>query len=216
MNKIVMYIACALSAFSLTAQAALPSNAKLSLDKNNIKVWTYQDASNPVLSYKAETILDYPMDRAIALILDVTHTAQWAPNVAQVELLSRDDRTGEFTLYMILDFPFPLKDRDMLISGKMSKDRNGIVTIKNKALSQGKALNANYIRLTHYEGDWTFQKLADNKVKVTTSGFANPEGAVPFSVTNLLVQQQPYQMLQKMKVELAKNKKLPALPDILK
>ena len=214
MKKVIL-MACAVAMLA-TVQAKPVDNAKLSINKNNIKVWTYQDASNPVLSYKAETILDYPMDRAIALILDVTNTAKWAPNVAQVELLSRDDKTGEFILYMILDFPFPLKDRDMLISGKMSKDRNGIVIIKNKALSQGKALNANYIRLTHYEGDWTFQKLAENKVKVTTSGFANPEGAVPPSVTNLLVQQQPYQMLQKMKVELAKNKKLPALPDILK
>ncbi|OTG64298.1 START domain-containing protein [Acinetobacter silvestris] len=216
MNKIVMLIACVVSALSLSAQAALPNNAKLSLDKNNIKVWTYQNANNPVLSYRAETTLDYSMDHAIALVLDIANTPKWAPNVAKAELLSRDDKKGEFILYMVLDFPFPLKDRDMVVRGKMSKDRNGMVTIKNKALSQGKALDANYIRLKNYEGDWTFQKIADNKVKVTTSGFADPEGSIPQSVTNMLVEQQPYQMLQKMKVELAKNNKLPALPEILK
>jgi hypothetical protein len=32
----------------------------------------------------------------------------------------------------------------------------------------------------------------------------------------MLVEQQPYQMLQKMKSELAKNTKLAALPEILK
>ena len=58
--------------------------------------------------------------------------------------------------------------------------------------------------------------MANNKVKVTTSGHANPEGSIPTSVVNLLVEQQPYQMLQKMKVQLAVNTKLPALPDILK
>ncbi|OTG85088.1 START domain-containing protein [Acinetobacter sp. ANC 4648] len=216
MNKKMMLIACVASSFSLTAQAALPSNAKLSLNKNNIKVWTYQDVNNPVLSYKAETTLDYPMERAIALVLDIANTSKWAPNVAKAELLSRDDKKGEFIIYMVLDFPFPLKDRDMVVRGKMSKDNNGLVTIKNKALNQGKALNTDYIRLKNYEGDWTFQKLAENKVKVTTSGFADPEGSIPQSVTNMLVEQQPYQMLQKMKVELAKNNKLPVLPEILK
>ena len=96
------------------------------------------------------------------------------------------------------------------------KDSNGVISIKNKAITQGKAPNANFVRLRNYEGDWTFQKLAANKVKVSTTGFADPEGAIPQSVTNMLVEQQPYQMLQKMKAELAKNKALPALPEILK
>ena len=78
------------------------------------------------------------------------------------------------------------------------------------------ALNPNYIRLKDYFGDWTFQKLGANQVKVSTTGHANPEGAIPASVTNLLVEQQPYQMLQRMKVELAKKTKAPVLPDILK
>lgn len=216
MNKIVMLIACVASALSLSAQATLPSNAKLSLNKNNIKVWTYKDANNPVLSYKAETVIDVPIEKAVALVLDVNNSPKWVPNVAKAEILSRDDKKGEFTLYMVLDFPFPLKDRDMVVKGKMSKDSNGTITIKNSAIQQGKALNTDYIRLKDYSGDWTFQKLGANQVKVTTNGHANPEGAIPASVTNMLVEQQPYQMLQKMKAELAKNKALPALPEILK
>ena len=216
MKKTIMLITCVVSTLCLTTQAALPNNAKLSLDKNNIKVWTYKDASNPVLSYKAETTLDIPIEKAVALILDVNNTSKWVPNVAKAELLSRDDKKGEFLIYMVLDFPFPLKDRDMVVKGKMSKDSQGVITIKNFAIQQGKALNSNYIRLKDYSGDWTFQKLAANQVKVITSGHANPEGSIPSSVTNMLVEQQPYQMLQKMKVELAKNNKLPALPEILK
>ncbi|MBJ8551460.1 START domain-containing protein [Acinetobacter bereziniae] len=216
MKKTVMLLTCVVSAFSLTAQAALPSNAKLSLDKNNIKVWTYKDTNNPVLSYKAETTIDVPIERAVALVLDVNNSPKWVPNVAKAEVLSRDDKKGEFSIYMVLDFPFPLKDRDMVVKGTMSKDASGTIYIKNSAVQQGKALNSDYIRLKDYAGDWTFQKLGPNKVKVITSGHANPEGSIPASVTNMLVEQQPYQMLQKMKSELAKNTKLAALPEILK
>jgi len=216
MKKIVMLLTCVVGALSLTTQAALPSNAKLSLDKNNIKVWTYKDSKNSVLSYRAETTFDAPIEKAVALVLDVNGASKWVPNVAKAEVLSRDDKKGEFTLYMVLDFPFPLKDRDMVVKGTMSKDESGTIFIKNSAIQQGKPMNANYVRLKDYSGDWTFQKLGSNKVKVITSGHADPEGAIPASVTNMLVEQQPYQMLQKMKVELTKNNKLPALPDVLK
>ena len=50
MKKTVMLFACVVSAICLTTQAALPANAKLSMNKNNIKVWTYQDPSQTVLS----------------------------------------------------------------------------------------------------------------------------------------------------------------------
>lgn len=191
--------------------------SKLSIDKNNIKVWTIQNSDNPVLSYKAETVLDTSIERAVGIVLDVEHAQSWIPNVASAQLLSQDLNKGEFKLYMVLDFPFPLKDRDLIVQGKIAKDSNGIISIKNKAIQQGKGKNPDYVRLQHYQGDWSFQKLAENKVKVITSGFADPEGSIPQSVTNLFVKQQPYLMLQKMKLELAKlNKKLPDLPAILK
>ena len=92
-----------------------------------------------------------------------------------------------------------------------------MVSVKNKAITQGKALNPDYIRLKNYQGDWSFQALANNKVKITTSGYADPEGSIPLSVANMFVQQQPYQMLQKMNLELKKpNKKFAELPAILR
>ena len=215
--KMNRYIICGVvSAMCLTSPQLFANTEKLSIDKNNIKVWTYQDANNPIFSYKATTTLNAPMEKAIAMVLDVQKTPEWVPNLAKVEVLSQDNQKGDFVLYMVLDFPFPLKDRDMVVKGKISKDANGNISIKNKAIASGKAVNSNYIRLKNYEGDWIFQKLAANKTKVTTTGFADPEGSIPQSVTNMLVEQQPYQMLQKMKVELAKGAKLPVLPEFLK
>ncbi|WP_313661406.1 START domain-containing protein, partial [Acinetobacter variabilis] len=188
----------------------------LSINKNNIKVWTYQDERNPVFLYKAETTYNVPIENAVSLILDVDHAVKWVPYMGSIKVLSRDDKKGDFTLYMVLDFPFPLKDRDLIVQGKMIKDANGQIIIKNKAIQTGYALNPNYVRLTDYQGDWTFQKLANNKVKVSTYGYANPEGSIPLTFVNMFVQQQPYQMLQKMKTELAKPVTTPVLPEALR
>ena len=45
-------------------------------------------------------------------------------------------------------------------------------------------------------------KLSAKQVKVTSSGFADPAGAIPTSFVNTFVEQQPYQMLQKMKQQI--------------
>lgn len=206
---------CAVALFA-TAHAKPIDNAKLSINKQNIKVWTYQDSANPVFLYQAETHFDVPIEKATALILDVEQAPKWVPYMGSVKVLSRDDSKGEFLLYMVLDFPFPLKDRDLVVKGKMSKDAQGIIHIQNKAVNQGYPVNPNYVRLTRYEGDWTFQKLGKHKVKVSTYGFADPEGSIPLSAVNLFVEQQPYQMLLKMKDELAKPRSYAALPMLLR
>ena len=214
MKKVIL-MTCAVAMFA-TAQAKPLDNAKLSMNKNNIEVWTYQNSQNPVFLYKAETIYDTPLEKAVGLILDVDHAVKWVPYMGSVKVLSRDDKKGEFLLYMVLDFPFPLKDRDLVVQGKMVKDAQGVISIKNKAIDKGYAKNPDYVRLTHYEGDWSFQKLANNKVKVSTYGYANPEGSIPLTFVNMFVQQQPYQMLQKMKLELAQRSSIPALPEALR
>ncbi|MEN8992270.1 START domain-containing protein [Avibacterium paragallinarum] len=213
--KKVIFIACAV-AFTAAVQAKTIDNAKLTINKNNIKVWTYQNAQNPVFQYKAETSFDVPIEKAVSLILDVENAVNWVPYMGSVKVLSRDDQKGEFSLYMVLDFPFPLKDRDLVVQGKMRKDAQGIISIQNKAVKKGYPINPNYVRLTDYEGDWTFQRLGNQKVKVSTYGYANPEGSIPLSFVNMFVQQQPYQMLQKMKVQLGKSKTVATFPEILK
>lgn len=199
-RQFVLATALLLSAFAL--DAASLAQPKLSLNRNNIKVWTYKTDDNPVIQYKAETTFDVPIERAVALIVDVERTPQWVPYMGKVKLLSRDEKKGEFTLYMVLDFPFPLKDRDVVVQGKMTKSSDGIIRIVNRAMKTDYPLQPNSIRLTDYEGDWQFQKLGANKVKVTTSGYADPAGTIPLTFVNMFVEQQPYQMLLKMKTEL--------------
>ena len=107
MKKVIL-MACAVAMLA-TVQAKPVDNAKLSINKNNIKVWTFQNSQNPVFIYQAETTYDSPLEKAVNLILDIDHAVQWVPYMGSIKVLSRDDKKGEFLLYMVLDFPFPLK-----------------------------------------------------------------------------------------------------------
>ncbi len=92
MNKKQIALTTLLCLSSLWTGAASTEKAKLSLDRNNIKVWTYQKTDNPVFQYKAETTFDVPLERAVAVILDVNRADQWVPYMGKVEMLSQDEK----------------------------------------------------------------------------------------------------------------------------
>ena len=194
------------------------SKERLGINKQGIKVWTYQTKDNPMLEYRAETTLNTTLENATGLILDVERGKKWIPYMSDIQVIERDDKAGEFIIYCRMDFPFPLNDRDVVIQGNYRKDSYGRIIINNKAINDPRVpIKNNVIRISDYEGDWIVTKLSAKQVKVTTSGFADPAGAIPTSFVNTFVEQQPYQMLQRMKDQVkAVNYTLKDLPSVLK
>ena len=176
------------------------SRTKLAINKNGVKVWTYQTPDNPAFSYRATTVLNTSLSSAVAVITDTKSLTQWVPYVSHVDVIERDADERNFILHMELDFPFPLQDRDVVVRGKITQAADGTVTIQNNAITDNRVpVKPNVVRLTHYEGDWTLRPLGPNKVEVSTTGFGDPGGLIPLAVANRFIQQQPYQMLGRMK-----------------
>ena len=195
-------IMLASTVLSSTAYAAdnNMSRTKLAINKNGVKVWTYQTPDNPAFSYRATTVLNSSLSSAVAVITDTKSLTQWVPYVSHVDVIERDANQQNFILHMELDFPFPLQDRDVVVRGKITQAADGTVTIQNNAITDNRVpVRPNVVRLTHYEGAWTIRPLGSNKVEVSTTGFGDPGGLIPLAVANRFIQQQPYQMLGRMK-----------------
>lgn len=196
------------------AQAA----ERLSVDRHGIRVWTFQSPDNPVLQYRAETVLNTSLENAVGVVLDTERGKNWVPYMGEIRILSRDDRQGKMRLYMRLDFPFPLSDRDLVVEGQLSRNTDGRVTFKNAlAMDHNVAERPGIVRIKRYQGDWTFTPVGRDQVRVTTSGYADPGGAIPLGFANTFVQQQPYQMLLKMRQQVTTAKYTSAdLPAVLR
>src|SRR5690606_30373345 len=113
MQKMI-FLLCAV-ALAAIAQSKPVGTPKLSIHKNNIKVWTYQNEQNPVFLSTPKPSYTAHNENAVSLILNIEHAVQWVPYMGSIKILSRDAKKGDFTLYMVLDFPFPLKDRDLIV-----------------------------------------------------------------------------------------------------
>lgn len=200
--SIIILAASTLAAVNTWAESEPKEH--LSIDRDGVKVWTYKESDNPFMNFRATTVLDSTLSGAVALVMDTEHVADWAPYTGKTLILDRDDQSGTFTLRMDLNFPFPLKNRDVVITSRLNQTSEGVVTIKNEVATDPRTPERkHFIRINRYAGLWQFTPIKSISgkpaVEVTVSGYADPNGILPIGVINLFVQEQPFQMLRNMK-----------------
>lgn len=188
------------TSFATAAMDQSNTPKKLVIDRQNIKVWTYQVAGNASFNYRATTTVNSNVVGVVAAIMDTQYLKEWVPHTHRVELLDMNATAGTFSMLMEIDFPFPLNDRDVVFSGTIKQQPNGTVVIENRSTTHPKApVRADFLRITHYEGSWILRPIDATHTEVTTIGYADPGGVLPVAIVNMFVEQQPYLMLRNMK-----------------
>lgn len=204
LSSAVLFSVCCV-AVSPSAFATAPADErntpkKLVIDRQDIKVWTYQVADNPSFNYRATTTVQSNLVGTVAAIMDTQYLKEWVPHTRRVELLESDEKAGTFSMLMEIDFPFPLNDRDVVFAGTVKQQPNGTILIQNRATSHAKAPErSDFLRVNRYEGSWILRPIDATHTEVTTIGYADPGGILPIAIVNMFVQQQPYLMLRNMK-----------------
>jgi hypothetical protein len=198
-----MLAGCLMSGYVHAADPTMPSKmvepTKLAIDRNGVKVWTYQTVGNPAFNYRATTVLESNITGVVAAIMDTSYLNKWVPYLRKIDTLENTNAAGAFVLRMELDFPFPLQDREVVVSGSMKQAADGTVTMINKAVTDPRApIQSRLLRVEHYEGSWLIRPISKTRTEVTTTGYADPAGFLPLPIVNMFVQQQPYQMLRNM------------------
>jgi START domain len=201
--KYAIVLLSALTVFSYTL-ADTAHQDKISIDRDGVKVWTFKKPNNPIMNFRATTVLESTLSGAVALVMDVDRSVEWAPYTGTVMILDPYEPGEAFSFRMNLNFPFPLSNRDVVLVSRLAQTADGVVTIKNKAVEDPRApVRSNFIRIKNYEGLWQFKPLGKSAsgqplVEATVSGFADPNGNLPIGIANLFVKEQPFKMLRNM------------------
>lgn len=173
---------------------------KLAINKNGIKVWTYQVPNNPAFNYRATMTVNSSLNALVALANDRTAATKWVPYARQIDVIDDLDKKGNYRMRLEMNMPFPIQDRDMVIQGQLNQQSDGTVVLANKSIIDPRApVRSGLVRVPAYEGTWQFRPLGNNQVQVTVNGYADPGGSIPIAFANLMVQQQPYEMLMNMR-----------------
>lgn len=176
------------------AHAQGDDNMDLAKDRHGVKVWTYPIPSYPIRGFKAVTVVKSSLAGLINLIMDTDNAPKWVYRTNRIDVIKRDDTAQTFIIHVQTDFPWPLKDRDVYVEGKITQDpKTLVVTITSESTPAGMyPVDPSFVRMPDMQGVWQFKPLGKGMVEVTMTGRADPSGVIPPAATNLVIQETPY------------------------
>lgn len=147
---------------------------ELQQDKNGIAMYTQSIAGSPYISVKLETILDSDMQSAVDAVGDGTRCNQWIKMCESVKMLERVS-DEEVYFYTVLNFPWPLKNRDSVfhVTTQVNLDRSKVVI--NMRSENDFYPMQKYVRM-HTDTSYTFEQLEPGKIKFIWGINSNPGG----------------------------------------
>ena len=168
-KTIVLGASLALSSLSFSA-------AQVDYVKNGITVWKVDVPNTNVVGFKAQSILNYPINRVAAALTDVDHSAEWLPRIGQIKTLKVDDVQNYADMRMVIDMPFPLTDRELFLTSKVTRKPNGDLWVSNDLMNNAPKANPDFVRITEYSGGWKLEQVDAKRTRVTLTGHADPAG----------------------------------------
>jgi len=175
------------------------SEWKLERDKEGIVVYTRDVADSPIKEFKSITHIKIPFDQMIAFYEDDSKFCDWMDRcrkAAQLEQMS----LVKWNLYLHLNFPWPVNDRDVVILRVKEQDElTKAITYTLHEVEGYYPLQNGMIRMPYLRGIWRFTPLEDGRVEIHFQQHVDVGGFVPKWLSNRLVVQIPFHTLQNLK-----------------
>ncbi|WP_420571075.1 START domain-containing protein [Kordia sp.] len=163
---------------------------KLKKDKNDIKIYTKSIDSSKIKAYKVEMTVKSVIDSVRNIIVDGDQLHVWNYKAIDSKLLDNPTE-GEYLIWMALDLPWPLRNRDVVISLKVRRITKDALRIDIMAASDKYEEKEDYLRITYFEGYWLLEQL-DDEVKIIHQMHGDPSGNLPSWFVNSTITRAPY------------------------
>lgn len=184
--------------FSIVTIGSAKAQWELVKDEDGIKVFLETIPGSKIKEFKGVTNINSSLDSILAVLYDADACPEWVHNCKQGTRL-RDIGFYEAYLYQVINFPFPLKDRDLILHTLMTQDpKSKEITIKLNSVPDYIS-ETNNVRIKTSAGYYLFKPLHDGAVEVTWLHHTEPGGGVPTWIVNSLIVATPFETLKYLK-----------------
>jgi hypothetical protein len=177
-----------------------PAEWELRKEGDGIRVFTRDSHLPGLKTVRAETVL--PIDdpyAVVALLADEEASVELMDTVSFVEEVESDE-PGTNHMRMVLDMPWPIKDRDVVAAMTMVHDeenRRFIMTLTGKP--ELIPVNSKYVRVPSFDSSYTLRYGREDGVHVTFESTVDPGGSIPAWVMNYGITGMPVNTLTNMR-----------------
>ncbi|NND35384.1 MAG: hypothetical protein HKN76_22545 [Saprospiraceae bacterium] len=169
------------------------------LKDQNLEVFK-STGSGSKTAYKFIAQLNAGEEEVLEYLFDIDMIREKFPMCKSLEILEkRSDH--DYIFYIILDFPMPLRDRDIVISVKQRKNKDGSYHITTLGLPDYLPAKSKLVRIPTLESN-TFLKMNKANILLTQISTCDLGGSIPDFLVNMVIPRKISQSFYKMKSKL--------------
>ena len=178
---------------------AIGQNWEFIKEKEGVKVYTKKEVGNSLKSFRGEAVFHVAIEKVYHVLGDSISFDWWAKNIRDIKVISFD-RGKEIRYYLIYDVPWPLSDRDLCVSSKITTNTvTGERTLYATPLLNVVPEKPNVVRIKNYWQKWYVKPLDKGNVQIVLEGFVDPGGSVPDWLYNMVITETPLKVIRNLR-----------------
>lgn len=174
---------------------------KVLYEKDQIKVEAKKDNQTKLLMFRAQGILQAPLDSIMANLRDVNTSTEWQPQlIMRKEMVTISD-VRAITLSEN-DVPWPFSNRTLLLDNelKFSPDQLGFIVIsestKDQEMIKKFPVESGKVMAEMIKGVMTLKYKGPKESFVAFDLMVDPKGHIPTFVVNIFTKEVPFKFLK--------------------
>ncbi|MEE2763807.1 MAG: START domain-containing protein [Pseudomonadota bacterium] len=176
---------------------------RLRKEADNIRVFTIDQDQSSFKAFKAEALLDAPIENLMAVMINPQSCVEWVHNCTESYAFGTGDFHDRYA-YSVNDMPWPVTDRDYVLRIQTRGDRStGEVVMDLNATPNQRAEFDTRVRVDHSDTHYRFIPEG-SKTRMIWLQHTDPNGALPGWLVNSLLVDIPIRSLQALEQVAAK------------
>lgn len=172
---------------------------KLRKQKKDLQVYVKESTDSPFKELRLKFTVNASMSSIVRLLQDVEAIPDWVYKCPEAYTVERVNEQEEI-YYNLVDFPWPMDDRDIVIRNVLTQDSITKV-VRSESVSEDYHLpeKEGIIRIKKLNLWWVFTPKPSGEVEVEYYLKSDPGGMIPAWIVNLAVDQGPIQTIKRFK-----------------
>ncbi|MEM0991710.1 MAG: START domain-containing protein [Bacteroidota bacterium] len=136
---------------------------KKAYEENGLIIHT-RTSKDQLFEFKSDIVIEQPLRKILSVIRDYKAYPEWSYKTKSLRILEQVNTETHYA-YTVVDFPFPLKDRDLITYSATRYLKDGVVLISLEA-KPNKIKPTEYVRINKVRGFWKLTPLSESKTRV--------------------------------------------------
>ncbi len=165
-------------------------------NSDGVKIWKLDIPDAVMPGFRGEARIAASAEQILAAIKDVDSHTEWMHRCADARLLRVVDEQ-ETILYNRTDSPWPVWDRDVVVSSRIERAADGsqISVLFRNVDAEEMPVQDDAVRMPRLEGSYTLTAISPEETQVTYTVEVDVGGSIPGWVAEMVARDLPYKTL---------------------